>query len=275
MGKLKALSSFFHGKGVASMVLHYTKSVVPIIELNYNELTTVEKAIGDFFIQNKIKQDFSAKNISEQLFVSEASLSRFAQKCGYKGYREFIYQYKEALGKHLKKNTAHSISILDSYQSVINNMYSLIDEKQIIRIGNFLNTSSYISALALDSSRLALQEMEMQFNKIGISINIINEKSMLCKPENTLIIAFNIDYECNNILRFLENSYENGAKTVLITSETSHDYINFCDEILILPNLKAFNYNVGVLPQLPVLIIIDMIYLYCYKNEIRGDNYEN
>ena len=57
---------------------YYVKSVVPIIESNYDKFTTVERNIADFFIQNRKKVDFSAKSIAERLFVSEASLSRFA-----------------------------------------------------------------------------------------------------------------------------------------------------------------------------------------------------
>ena len=74
---------------------YYIKSVAPIIESNYEKLTPLEKNIADFFIQNQEKMDFSAKAIAERLYVSEASLSRFAKKCGYRGYREFVYQYEE------------------------------------------------------------------------------------------------------------------------------------------------------------------------------------
>lgn len=52
---------------------YYVKSVVPIIESNYDKFTTVERNIADFFIQNRKKVDFSSKSISERLFVSEAS----------------------------------------------------------------------------------------------------------------------------------------------------------------------------------------------------------
>lgn len=51
---------------------YYVKSVVPIIESNYDKFTTVERNIADFFIQNRKKVDFSSKSISERLFVSEA-----------------------------------------------------------------------------------------------------------------------------------------------------------------------------------------------------------
>ena len=75
---------------------YYKKTIVPVIESHYENLSAVEKNIADFFINNKERMDISSKNISSLLYVSEASLSRFAKKCGYKGYREFVYHYQEA-----------------------------------------------------------------------------------------------------------------------------------------------------------------------------------
>lgn len=47
---------------------HYFKSVIPVIESNYNKFTTVEKSIADFFINNQKKADFSAKDSSIETF---------------------------------------------------------------------------------------------------------------------------------------------------------------------------------------------------------------
>ena len=79
--------------------MEYLKSVIPVIESNYVNFTTVERSIADFFIYNREQMDFSAKSVAGKLFVSEASLSRFAKKCGFRGYREFIYQYEENFGQ--------------------------------------------------------------------------------------------------------------------------------------------------------------------------------
>ena len=67
--------------------------IIPLIESYYHTFTPLERTIADFFIHNTEEQDFSSRNISGLLYVSEASLSRFAQKCGFHGYREFIYEY--------------------------------------------------------------------------------------------------------------------------------------------------------------------------------------
>mgnify|MGYP002234048707 CR=1 FL=1 len=81
---------------------YYVKSVIPVIESNYENFTALEKNIADFFMKNEEKMDFSAKEIAKHLFVSEASLSRFAKKCGFRGYREFIYQYENHLKRKIK-----------------------------------------------------------------------------------------------------------------------------------------------------------------------------
>lgn len=83
---------------------YYVKSVIPVIESNYENFTALEKNIADFFMKNEEKMDFSAKEIAKHLFVSEASLSRFAKKCGFRGYREFIYQYEESLKRKIKNS---------------------------------------------------------------------------------------------------------------------------------------------------------------------------
>ena len=84
---------------------YYVKSVIPVIESNYENFTALEKNIADFFMKNEEKMDFSAKEIAKHLFVSEASLSRFAKKCGFRGYREFIYQYEESFEEKNKELT--------------------------------------------------------------------------------------------------------------------------------------------------------------------------
>ena len=62
---------------------HYEKSIIPLIESVYANLTPLEKTIADFFIHNREEMDFSSRNISQLLYVSEASLSRFSKKCGF------------------------------------------------------------------------------------------------------------------------------------------------------------------------------------------------
>ena len=73
---------------------HQIQAMIPLIESIYESFTPLEKTIADFFMKEKEENDFSAKNISKKLYISEASLSRFAKKCGFSGYREFLFHYQ-------------------------------------------------------------------------------------------------------------------------------------------------------------------------------------
>ena len=107
---------------------HYARSIIPVIEYNYENFTALERTIADFFIQNKKKRDFSAKAVSERLFVSEASLYRFAKKCGFRGYREFIYQYEDTFREKKSRPFADNTKrVLDTYQELLNKAYNLAD----------------------------------------------------------------------------------------------------------------------------------------------------
>ncbi|MFR0957923.1 MAG: hypothetical protein ACLSFA_20120 [Roseburia inulinivorans] len=56
--------------------------------------------------------DFSSKNISKRLYVSEAALSRFSKKCGYKGYRELIFLMKRIWKMIFRKRIWNRISVV-------------------------------------------------------------------------------------------------------------------------------------------------------------------
>ena len=163
---------------------YYVKSVVPMIESNYDNFTLVERTIADFFIRNRKRLDFSAKAISELLYVSEASLSRFAKKCGYRGYREFMYQYEETFVEKQESMTGNTRMVLNAYQELLNKTYNLVDETQIARIGRYLNQSNRVFVCGIGSSGLTAEEMEFRFMRIGVDIDSIKDADLMRRTGN-------------------------------------------------------------------------------------------
>ena len=104
------------------------------IEASYKKMTAVERSVADFFIGNKDDMDFSSKNISRVLYVSEATLSRFSKKCGYKGYREFIFSYERDLKFEQKsEGTEKDVGLFarrvqNSYQKLLQENFRILDE---------------------------------------------------------------------------------------------------------------------------------------------------
>ena len=210
---------------------YYVKSVVPIIETNYNSFTTVEKSIADFFIHNREKTDFSAKAIAERLFVSEASLSRFAKKCGYRGYREFIYQYEEAFVEKKESITGNTRTVLDAYQELLNRTYSLVDEKQIARISKYLGQADRVFVCGKGSSGFAADEMEMRFMRIGVDIDSITDSDLMrmqavFQDKKKLVFGPALLYSlCDTVVKTLSDFLTNYCSVVVINFR-KHDEIN-------------------------------------------------
>ena len=253
---------------------YYVKSVVPMIDSNYDNFTTVEKNIADFFIRNRKKVDFSAKAIAERLYVSEASLSRFAKKCGYRGYREFVYQYEETFVEKEESMTDNTRMILNSYQELLNKTYSLMDEAQIARISRYLNQAERVFVCGRGSSGFAAEEMEHRFMRIGVDIDSIQDSDLMrmqavFQDKRSLVFGISVSGEAEAVLYLLREANKRGAKTVLLTAKNRGIFDSFCDEVVLFPSLKHLNHGNVISPQFPILVMIDII----YSNYVEQDKF--
>lgn len=219
---------------------YYVKSVVPMIESNYDNFTIVEKTIADFFIRNRERIDLSAKSVSEMLYVSEASLSRFAKKCGYRGYREFVYQYEETFVEKQESITGNTRIVLNAYQELLNKTYNLVDETQIARIGRYLNQSERVFVYGIGGFGFTAEEMELRFMRIGVDIDSVKDADLMgMKTETGQLFetlytnALKGDPDCGGLLSYGYYSGENitmlneGRLAFLRTPESHFNLANF------------------------------------------------
>lgn len=253
---------------------YYVKSVIPIIESNYNKFTTVEKNIADFFIHNRKKVDFSAKAVAERLFVSEASLSRFAKKCGYRGYREFVYQYEETFMEKAESMTGNTRKVLNAYQELLNKTYNLVDEAQIGRVVKYLTQANRVIVAGKGSSGYAANEMEIRFMRIGVDIDSLVDADIMrmqavFQDKKSLVVGISISGSTEDVLYLLRESHKKGAKTILITANNKDIYDQFCTEVILLPSLKHLDHGNVISPQFPILVMLDIIYS-CYVEQDKN-----
>ncbi len=253
---------------------YYVKSVVPIIKMNYDNFTAVEKNIADFFIQNQEKVDLSSKAMADRLFVSEASLSRFAQKCGYRGYREFVYQYETTFVEKKESMTGNTRMILNAYQELLNKSYSLVDEEQIGRIAQYLGDAKRVIVCGRGSSGHAAAEMEMRFMRIGVNIDSLQDSDLIrmhaiFQDRQSLVFGITISGDTKDVLFMLREAHKRGAKTVLITAKNADRFYEYCSEVVLMPSLRHLNQGNVISPQFPILLMLDILYS-CYSEQDKG-----
>ena len=245
--------------------MEYLKSVIPVIESNYVNFTTVERSIADFFIYNREQMDFSAKSVAGKLFVSEASLSRFAKKCGFRGYREFIYQYEENFVVRQDSMTGNTRTVLNAYQELLNKANALLDKAQIARITKLLVSRPRVYVYGRGSSGLVAQEMKLRFMRIGLNIEAVTDSHIMkvnsvILDESCLVIGISVSGQTADIISSLKAAHQRGAYTLLMTARQDKSYQEFCDETLIFASMEHLEYGNIISPQFPILLVLDVLY---------------
>lgn len=245
---------------------HQIQAMIPLIESIYESFTPLEKTIADFFMKEKEENDFSAKNISKKLYVSEASLSRFAKKCGFSGYREFLFHYQQE--KETKKvfpvHDYHSTQVLDTYQELLNKTYHLMNEEQMERIVKLLSTKSRIYVYGKGSSGLVAQEMKLRFMRLGVNIEAITDEHIMkmnavLLDKNCLVIGISVSGTNEEVLNSLQMAKAQDSSTILMSARRDKSF-RFCDEVLVVASKKYLENGMAISPQFPVLVMVDIVY---------------
>ncbi|MFI3226127.1 MAG: MurR/RpiR family transcriptional regulator [Clostridia bacterium] len=249
-------------------------TIIEIIAKNYKNLTKTEMVVADYFIKNRIKEDFSSRKITAKLFVSESTLSRFAQKCGFHGYREFVYRYEENFIENADEFSTNIEHVLNSYNELLRQVQS-IDEKQIERFIEMLDNAEHVLVIGVGSSGLSAYEMKNRFMRLGVrmeSVSDVDEMRMksVFQDEKCLMIGISLSGEKKEVLFSLEQAKANGAKTVIITSNKMQEY-GYCDEKIICPAFSNLAQGNMISPQFPILVIVDIFYNYFIARQTNAN----
>lgn len=259
------------------MSLRKTKRVIPLIEAKLSQFTPFEKKVADFFLTQSTRkktENFTAKLVSKQLGVSEASLTRFAQKCGFRGYRELVYEFclpDEA------SVTNFSQPVLSSYQELLDKTYHLIDVTRIRWITSLLLEKKRVFIYGKGSSGMVAQEMKLRFMRIGLVCEAITDDDMIRMNEvivdkDSLVIGITISGKTKIIIESLYAAKAQKAATVLFTANADPEFVEQFDIVQLFAVKNNLEHGRMISPQFPILIVLDMLYAdYMNTNKKKRD----
>ncbi|MGV3028408.1 MurR/RpiR family transcriptional regulator [Streptococcus hyovaginalis] len=248
------------------------KKIGPLIESYLESMTSTEKMIAQFFITNTDISDLSAESICQRLHISKASLTRFSQKCGFRGYREFAYFYQESLANDtdqsytlFKKDVTKRV--MADYDQLLQKTYSVLDEGQLTRITGWLEEAKRIYLYGKGSSGQAIREMKTRFMRLGLVCDIATDDdellwASLLADETCLVFGASISGKTKSVLQALQRSKEHGAKTVLLTTQKEAGQESPWDELVLLASSDNLAYGNRISPQFPLLLVFDCLFAY-------------
>ena len=201
------------------------------IEAAQSDMTQVEHTIANYFLNNEELTDFSSKRISALLYVSEATLSRFAKKCGFKGYREFIRRIAGLL------NVSRRVFVYGMGSS-----------------GNV-------------AEEFQLRFMRIGLDVTAVTDSQMIQMSAALVEERMLVIAISLSGTTREIVESIRIAKSRNAKVIFITANPAPETAARCDEVLRVAYLKNLDTGTKISPQFSILVMIDILYSYYFAND--------
>lgn len=242
-----------------------TNYLLAQIRSKYEEMTNVERIIADYFLNLSSTEELEQAQISKKLFVSKASLSRFAQKLGFSGFREFIYQYKSASHSSSQWNSLRSTdrTVFEDYSFILNKAQRETNTTTLEKALNLIHNSHRILVYGDGLSGYAAGEFMIRFKRLGFPVEAYTNDFMMqtnsaMADSSTLVIGISLSGHTKNTMKGLQHAHKNGAKTLLITSRHTSNY--HFDAVLYAAAFPHMNTGMFISPQFPVLLIIDLLF---------------
>ena len=248
--------------------------------------TPAELSIVDFLLQNKEQiSEITIHQLAHATYSSNATVIRFCQKLGFKGFRDF----RVALAKELESdkyvvndvvNYTHPFEYGKSTREIVNNLYSLY-EKSIDQVQSSLNYDDLntITQRIVKAKRIFLYgygDVKTTLTGFINSLNKINVFPILAtengeeghitqhitKEDLCIYVTYTIKNEnfvtCANILK------RNHVPLVVITANQESPVIKSAVNCIFVPDLERPDRVATFYSQLVFEYILSILYALVY-----------
>lgn len=238
-----------------------------IIASHETELTDMERDIAQYFLSSEARQhSLSSSRVTKLLHVSKAALTRFSQKCGFTGYREFVYHFNEEAKEqqHEEEHDDLTLSVLQRYHHVSNVTENFVKDPQLEHVADLIDQADRVYYFGIGSSSLVAREMKVRLMRLGVAGEAITDQdgftwTTSILDSSCLVIGFSLSGKTSAITDSLVKAKENGAKTVLVTANPACVHHDFTEVVPAAP-LPSNTYIDRISAVLPLLIVVDLIY---------------
>lgn len=204
----------------------------------YEELSITERKIADYIFENtQLFIDNSSQKTAAALYVSPASLIRFAQKLGYAGLTDLkkalIVDVNSIDADYLQMSCAleKTDSCKDVLEKIIlknslvlSRLYIKMDYCAIEKAIEILNDARRISINGIGGSGLAASDLFLRLNWLDKDVSYNKDPHLMMSSMNYLtesdaLISYSISGNTKQIVEAQKIANTLGARTISITQE--------------------------------------------------------
>jgi len=258
-----------------------------LIANNYAHLSTKQKLIADYMINNEAEVSFkSLKEISEKVGVTEVTIINFCKALGYNSFSDLKQSYQDLikrkmsptqkLFKSINKETMENELFVKAMDLQIRNhqdSISDLSEKQLEDAVQLITTLKKIYILCTGLSYLIGEYFKSRLENLGISVELLElsniKTQLLIKAlhftKDELYIAITYPEYSRTVLKFAEYIKKKGYHLIGLTDQKSSPLTQFSDITFYSKTDSLFFYN-SIQAAISIIEILTTIsYTYCTK----------
>lgn len=228
------------------------QSPFDIIRSYENDFTKTDQKIAKYILDNPNDViSFNMAYLALRIGVSDAALSRFANRTGFVGFsslRNDISRYvfshgsdQEAQDQKEEEKTLLS-SIIDIYASYIRSIADSTDMETVNRIADLFLGSRRVKVCGVNRTFNTARQFRFRLAKMGFDAEAIDDVFLFNDTANylgkdDLVILFTT----KNNLRYdstVSALHDNGCHVVVFTMIQNLPYKKLCDEVVVLPRIS-------------------------------------
>jgi len=244
------------------------KSIVTIIESNNHKLTKREQMIARYIITNlESVPNKTISELSRQINVSEATITRFCQKLEFGSYNKLRLLAKEAsVSTRLYEQSEMSgiTEVKEAYTGMLTKFNSLQQKNDIKKVTQVFANADQIYLYGGHEMSFAVDQLKFKLMKLGIRVDAFStlyqmEMSAHSLTAKTVMVGFSANGYTEEVIDMMEIGNRAGCMTLGITSQQDSPLAHVSSIPLLIPATEDIHGESSSLGEVSVYFLVDVI----------------
>lgn len=263
------------------------QTVMDTIHVLYPNFFEQEKKIANYIIKDHTQViNMTIGELADACGTSVATVSRFCRKCGVDGFHQLkIMLAKEIADSGTGMPVSNHISrtqIGQSLQNILANKIdeirqtiSLIDEKQLNTILDYIKSARIVQFVAVGNTIPVALDGAFKFNEIGIkaAAGTIWETQLafsLSLGRDDVMIAISNSGESRQVVKMVQQAKENNVVTVGITNNPNSSVGKCVDYHIQTATRERLFSNEICFSRVSAMTVVEVLYLFLTVGQERS-----
>ena len=261
------------------------KSVIGVICSSYDSFFDSEKKIANCIMERKREVvDMTVAELAQASGASDASVSRFCRRCGFKGFHQLKMTLARELSEESQASVGNDISRRDIGQSLqnilankteeIRQTVAMMDPENLDRILDIIQKARMVQLVAVGNTIPVALDAAFKFNQLGIPAatgTILETQTAYAfnLGKKDVIIAISNSGVSRRLIRILEAASGNGVTVISITNNPESPVAKLSDYHITTATREKLLREDFLFSRVPATMVIEILYL-LLSVSIRG-----